>query len=207
MEYRREIKFRGFATHAKKWVYGLLMKHVGKTSIIIDESGVLWPCYASSIGQFIGAKALGENNGWHWTAIMKDGTIKTFSKDHENITAFGWMKKNGVSSMQPTNDGPDLYEGDIVSAKFTNGKRDSKKKLYTERVNCLVVFDHANLEWRLQRLQAGRGYGGSYGSQLGWDIKLVGNSTEHPHLLNDKASKGKRIGALNQLGKLVGAVG
>lgn len=203
MKHQRKILFRGFSTNAKKWVYGLLTHQAPKRSIITDRNGVMWNCYSSSIGQHIGGRALSEGDGWHWAALMDDGTIKTISKNDEKVQQFGWMKENGASSLHPVNNGPELYEGDIVSAKFTNGKRNSKKELFTERVNCLIIFDHANLQWRLQRLQYGRGYMNYFGSDLGWDIKLIGNATEHPHLLIDEPAKGKHVGALNVLGKLV----
>lgn len=205
MSRKRAIRFRGFSRHAKKWVFGLLTKQGAKTSFITDDKGAIWPCYSSSIGQHIGACAMGEGVGWHWSAILEQGGVRIVP-DSDESHAFGYMKENGISSMHPTNNGPELYEGDIVSAKFTNGKRDSKGRLYTERINCLIVYDHAKLQWRLQRLQAGRGYGNYYGSALGWNVKLVGNATEHPHLLNDEASKGKHVGSMNELGHLVGKV-
>ncbi len=177
-----------------RWVYGLLVDHGEEYSLIQAESGIKHMCLTSSIGQYIGGRALGdEGEGWHWTVLYKDGSTKIFPPD-KDTSDYG----KGWASAHPTNNGPELYENDIVTSTYRNGKKKSDGSYYKERVHSLIVFDGGSLEWKLQRLEEGRGYR-SYSSWfLGEDILLVGNSTEHPHLLSDDIHE-----KFNQLGHLV----
>ena len=185
----RAIEFRGFSVFDDNWVYGLLIRHENDTSIIEDQEGIPHICHTSSIGQFIGLRALGDvGKGWDWVGFRKDGTRKVMTEKYdEKALDFNFMNENGFSSMEPVNNGPKLYEGDIVSSMFTNNKRKKDGRLYTERVNSLIVFCEKSLRCKLKRLERGRDYRGTYTFDIGWDIRLVGNSTENPEMIKEIA--------------------
>lgn len=163
------------------WVYGLLVDHGEEYSLIQTEDGIKHMCLTPSIGQFIGGRALGdEGEGWHWTVLVKGGEVKKFPADSD-ASDYG---KGWVMAI-PDNNGPELYENDIVTSVYTNGKKKKDGTYYSERVRSLVTFNGRLLEWDLLRIERGRGYESCSKWFLGEGIRLVGNSTEHPHLLTD----------------------
>ncbi len=201
--YKRVIKFRGFSEVLNNWVYGLLIHHGDKTSLIRDDSGYEWSCLTSSVGQFTGARSLGKEGEETLTIVMmRNGLVVRLPK---NSDPDNYGLKGKYNTFYQDNNGPDIYEGDIVTTKFTNNRKKKGKGLYTERVRSLVVFDNGDEHaWRLQRIENGLGYGSYYGGNLGWDPIIIGNSTEHPHLLRDPDSYNKHVGCVDAMGHLIG---
>ena len=200
LKFNRDIEFRGYNKTQKKWVFGLLVEHTKKRSVIL-ENGHKWLCDHNSIGQFTGARTRGKNRDLIKRVLHKsDGSLITLS-DGDELNSLHNGKGNSYITTENT--GHKVYEGDIVTIRFTNGKRKRNGNLYWETVRALVVYDHGVMGWNLQRIQAGREYGSYYGKKMHLILEVIGNATEDPELLVDERSNGKHVGALDQTGALV----